>query len=161
MRRSAGPQSSKNMSQLEQKINDDLKQAMRAKDELGVSVRRLLLSAVKNKAIALRQGEAVALTEEQVIEVLASEAKKRQDAIESYRSAGREELAAKEQAELALLETYLPAQLEPAEVEAAVKAIVDQAENRAFGPIMAKAMAELKGRADGKLVGETVKRLLA
>jgi uncharacterized protein YqeY len=147
--------------ELQNRINEDIKQAMRDKNELALSTLRMLSSSIKNKMISLRSGDEVVLTDEQVQEVIASEVKKRQDSIESYEAAGRTELAERELAEQAVLRKYLPAQLERSEIEAIVAKIVADNPGAAFGQIMGQAMAALKGKADGKIVGEAVKAALA
>lgn len=149
------------MSELQTRINEDIKQAMRDKNEVTLSTLRMLSSALKNKMISLRSGEEIVLTDEQVQEVIASEAKKRQDSIESYEAAGRTELAERELAEQAILKKYLPAQLAQAEIEAIVAKIVADNPGAAFGQIMGQAVAATKGKADGKIVGEAVKSALA
>lgn len=146
---------------LQNQINEDIKQAMRDKNELALSTLRMLSSALKNKMISLRSGDEVVLTDEQVQEVIASEVKKRQDSVESYQAAGRNELADKELAEQAILKKYLPAQLERSEIDAIVAGIVAENAGAAFGQVMGLAMAALKGKADGKIVGEAVKAALA
>lgn len=147
------------MSQLQEKINNDLKQAMREKDELKLSTLRLLNAALKNKAIALRSGEAVELTDEQIIEVSGSEIKKRKDSVEAYTAGGRVDLADRENAEIKILEKYMPEQLSDEEIERIVRDIVDSGAAD-FGRVMGQAMGRLKSRADGKKVGEIVKKVL-
>lgn len=147
------------MSNLQEQLNTDLKMAMKAKDEITLSTLRMLNAALMNKSIALRQGEAVVLTDEQVMEIIASEIKKRRDSVEAYTAGNRPELAAKEQAEIDLLAKYLPEQASDEEIESVVKEIVS-AGAADFGKAMGQAMARLKGRADGKRVGEAVKQVL-
>ena len=146
---------------------------MKAKDEATLSTLRMLSAALQNKAIALRQGEAVELTEEQAIETVASEIKKRQDSIEAYTAGNRPELAAKEQAEIELLKKYLPEQASDEEIEKIVKGVIAAAAAGQAGPpageagavdfgrAMGQAMARLKGKADGKRVGEAVKKAIS
>ncbi|KKR21297.1 MAG: hypothetical protein UT48_C0010G0045 [Parcubacteria group bacterium GW2011_GWE2_39_37] len=148
------------MSNLEQKINEDLKQAMRDKNEMKLSVLRMLNSTIKNKMISLRSSEEVIFTDEQVMEIIASEVKKRQDAATTYIAGNREDLAKKENEESAILQTYLPQQLSDEELEQAIRQIVSANEGLDFGKLMGLAMAELKGKADGKRVGEMVKKVL-
>jgi uncharacterized protein YqeY len=145
---------------LKEKINNDLKEAMRAKDKLTLSVLRMLNTAVKNKEIAARKGEDVFLTDEQVGEVIASEVKKRKDAIMEYEKGGRVDLADKEKKEIAILEKYLPEQASDEEIEKIAREVVSSDGIGNFGKIMGQAMAKLKGRADGGRVGEVVKRVL-
>jgi hypothetical protein len=147
------------MASFQDQINTDLKQAMRDKNEAALSTLRMLSAALTNKTIALRQGEAVMLTDEQISEVIASEIKKRNDSVEAYVAGNRPELAAKEQAEIDLLKKYLPEQASDVEIEAIVKEIVSAGATD-FGKTMGQAMARLKGKADGKRVGEAVKKVL-
>jgi len=148
------------MNNLQEQISADLKQAMRDRNEATLSTLRLLNAALKNKTIALRQGTEVVLADEQVMEVIASEIKKRQDSVEAYTAGNRPELAAKEQTEIELLKKYLPEQASDQEIEAVVKEIM-VAGAADFGRTMGQAMARLKGKADGKRVGEIVKKVLA
>jgi uncharacterized protein YqeY len=145
---------------LNEKILEDIKNAMRAKEADKLSVLRMLNASLKNKMISLRDGESVALTDEQIQEVIASEVKKRRDSAAEYRNAGRNELAEKEEVEVGVLEVYLPAQLSDAELEAGVKAIVEAAEKKEFGLLMKEVMAKFKGQADGRRVGEAIKKIL-
>ncbi|MCG2695188.1 GatB/YqeY domain-containing protein, partial [Candidatus Parcubacteria bacterium] len=103
------------------------------------------------------------LTDDEIIKIIKSEAKKRNDAIEAYTKGGRNELAQKEKEELAILKAYLPKELPDEEIEKIVKeAIIEtKAESmEEFGNIMKEAMIKLKGQADGKRVSEIVKKLL-
>jgi len=147
------------MNNLQEQISADLKQAMRDKNEVVLSTLRMLSAALKNKIIALRQGVEVVLSDEQTTEVIASEIKKRQDSVEAYTAGKRPELAAKEQAEIDLLNKYLPEQASDQEIEAVVKEIVAIGATD-FGKTMGQAMTRLKGKADGKRVGEAVKKVL-
>lgn len=147
------------MSKLQEQINNDLKQAMRDRDETTLSTLRMLLAALKNKMISLRQGAEAELTDEQVIEAVASEIKKRQDSIEAYAAGGRSDLAEKEKAEAEVLKKYLPQQSSDEEIEAVIKEVVASGATD-FGRAMGQAMARLKGKADGKRVGEIVKKVL-
>jgi uncharacterized protein len=150
------------MSSLEQKINDDLKAAMLQKNADLVSVLRMMISALRNKEIALRSGEGkVELTDEQTIEVVSSEVKKRNDSIEAYMSGGRQDLADKEKSEIEILKKYLPAELSDEElvsVIAEIKSSLGDAPN--FGQLMGQVMARVKGRVDGNRVSAAVKRIL-
>jgi hypothetical protein len=149
---------------LKDKISSDLKDAMRAKDELALSVLRMLSGAIKNREIAARDGGAgESLSDEQVIEVIQSEIKKRNDSVTSYLSGGRNELADKETSEIKILERYMPPQLSDEEIENEVRAIAAGLGNIGpgdFGRVMGQAMGRLKGKADGNKVGEAVKRIL-
>ncbi|MCK4553347.1 GatB/YqeY domain-containing protein [Candidatus Parcubacteria bacterium] len=153
------------MSKLQQQINNDLKQAMRNKQEQKVSVFRMLISAIKNKEIAARKGEDVSLTNEQVIQILRSEIKKRKDSITAYKQGDRYDLADKEEREIKIIEKYLPEQMSDGEIETVVREIVETHGNASvqkdFGKVMGQVMVRVKGQADGGKVSGVVKRVLA
>jgi uncharacterized protein YqeY len=146
---------------LKEKISEDLKQAMRDKAVDKLSALRMLSAAISNKVIALRQGEAVELADEQVIEVVSSEVKKRRDSASEYAAAGRPELAAKEEFEAGVLAAYLPVQMSDEELLSVVRAIIEASGQKDFGLIMKEVMAKHKGQVDGRRVGEMIKRLLS
>ena len=151
------------MAKLLEDINSDLKVAMQAKNELKVSVLRMLMSAIKNKEISLRKGEEVELDDSQVQEVIQSEVKKQKDSIQSFEKAGRQDLADKEKAEIKILEKYMPEQLSDEELGQIVKEIVDSSDRATahdFGQIMGLVMQKAKGKADGGKVSEIVKKVL-
>lgn len=144
---------------LQDKINEDLKNAMRNKDTETLSTLRMLSSAIKNKQIALQQD----LTEEDILGVIASQAKQRKDSIEQYKTGGREELAQKEEAELKILNAYLPAQMSEEEIKTIVATTIEKI--NAVGPqdmgkVMQALMPQTKGKADGALVSKIVKEAL-
>ncbi len=146
---------------LKDKINADLKEAMKSGDKVRLqtvrSIRALILEFEKS-------GANREMTEEDEIKLLTSAAKKRKDAIEQYRNAGREDLAEKEEAELKIIETYLPEQLSEEEIEEKVKEIaakVGATEKKDFGKLMGAAMKELKGKADGNLIRKAAEKILS
>jgi hypothetical protein len=147
-----------------EKINEDLKQAMRDKNEAGLSALRLLVSAIKYKKIALNKGtQPEPLTDAEIIEVIQSEIKKRKDSIESYEQGNRPELAAKEKAEADLLAAYLPAQLSDADIEAIVREVITtlgEVTAKDTGRIIGQVMPRVKGQADGGRVSAIVKKIL-
>lgn len=137
---------------------------MRAKDEAGLSVLRMLSGAIKNREISLREGAAKDLGDEEVIEVVKSEIKKRNDAIASYETGGRKDLADKEAGEVKILEKYMPPQLSDEEIDREVKGIIEAMGPIApsdFGKAMGQVMAKLKGKADGNKISAAVKKALA
>jgi uncharacterized protein YqeY len=145
---------------LKEKLSSDLKEAMKAGDAAKRDLLRMLTSAVKNKEIEKR----VELTDEQVLEVLASEAKKRKESITQFVAGNRQDLADKEQAELAIISTYLPAQLGEEEVQKIVQETVAELgikDPKEMGKVMSAVMAKLKGKADGALVSKLVKDALS
>ncbi len=152
------------MPNLKERINNDLKQAMRNKEAETVSVLRMLASAVKDREISMRKGEDVNLSDDQVLEVLSSEVKKRKDSIIAYERGGRADLAAKEKSEIKILEKYLPKQMSDEELDEAVREAIEAcraSSPRDFGKIMGAVMPRVKGKADGNRVGEAVKRALS
>lgn len=131
-----------------ERIQADVKTAMRAKDRPRTTALRMFVSVLKNKQIDLRRD----LTEEDILGVLSTEAKKRREAAAAYLEAGRDELAEKETAELALIEAYLPEQLSEEEVAGMVTEVIAEvgAQNpRDMGKVMGKMMPRIKGRFDG------------
>ncbi|MDO8668558.1 MAG: GatB/YqeY domain-containing protein [bacterium] len=147
------------MSKLLEKINEELKQAMKSKDGETTSVLRMLISSIRNKEISLRSADKVELSDEQIIETIGSEIKKRKDSVEAYAKGGRQELALKETSEIKILEKYLPEQLSDEELEKIIKEII-AAGATDFGKVMGQTMARVKGKADGNRVGSLVKKLL-
>lgn len=149
---------------LKEQIGEDIKSAMKAKDKIRLETVRGIKKAILEKEVALRPKGQDSLTEEQEIELLAQQAKQRRDSIAQYLEAGREDLAAKEQQELGIIETYLPKQLNDAELEQILTQIiadVGATTPKDLGKVMGKAMKELKGKADGKKIQEIVKSKLA
>lgn len=142
-------------------IEADLKSSMKNADQNMVGILRLLLSAIHNEEIAKRgRGEDSTLTFEEEIVVLKREAKKRKEAALLYRQGERTDLAEQEEWEFKAIQKYLPAELSKEEIEKVVTAVIASGEKE-FGRVMKEAMRELKGRADGKLVSEVIKALLA
>lgn len=147
---------------LSERIQNDLVAAMRERSELRLSTLRMVKAALKNREVDLRRP----LQETEAQQVLGTQIKQREDAAAQFEAGGRPELAAKEKAEIAIIESYLPRQLSAAEVETAVRAAI--AGSGASGPkdmgtVMKATMAGFQSaqqRVDGKLVSETVKRLL-
>jgi len=142
-----------------EQIQSDLKTALKMNDSLLVSTLRLLLSEIHNKKIE-KQAE---LTEEEVIAVLRKEAKKRQESIEAYQKAGRQELADKESKELLILSKYLPQEMDSQELEKVIKEVIAEVGAQGagdFGKVMGRVMSKVKGQIDGAKVSEAVKKLL-
>ena len=138
-----------------EEIRNDLKDAMMKKEQLRVSTLRLLISAMKNQQI--EKGEE--LTDEEIISVLSTEAKKRRESVEEYKKGDRTDLAEKEEAEIKIVETYLPEQLSDEDVQKLVsEAIADTgAESKKdMGKVMQQLMPKIKGRADGRKVSQIV-----
>lgn len=144
-----------------EKINEDIKDAMRAKDTLKTDTLRMLKSALNYYKIEKQKEE---LTDEDVITILNRQAKQRKEAIAGFESGGRTESAEKEKKELTILEAYLPKQAGPEEI---LKVILDSiAEVNAtgkkdFGKVMKMVTTKLKGQADGKVISQIVGEELA
>jgi uncharacterized protein YqeY len=147
---------------LRERLDADLRAAMKEKDELKLSVVRMLKSAVKYREVEGQK--AVTLDEAGILQVVATEIKRRRDSVEQYRAGGREDLARKEEAEIAILQGYLPAQLSEAELRAKVDEVVARVGAkgpRDMGAVMKALLPEVQGRAEGKLVSDLVKQRLA
>ncbi|KXK05286.1 MAG: GatB/Yqey domain-containing protein [Acidobacteria bacterium OLB17] len=149
------------MTSLKDTIVADLTAAMKAKDAERVGTLRMVKASLMNRFIE-KGGE---LTDEEVTKALQSLVKQRRDSIESYEKAGRSELAAKEAAEIAVIEVYLPQAATQDEIDAAVEAAAAEtgaSSMKEMGVLMKAAMAKLAGKtADGKLVSEAVKKRLS
>ncbi|ONN26971.1 glutamyl-tRNA amidotransferase [Thermosipho affectus] len=141
---------------LKEKLLNDLKTAMKEKDQIKLRVIRLLNSAIKNFEVEKRK-EA---TDEEIGKIVLKEIKKRQESIEAYKNAGREDLAKEEEKELEILKIYAPKMLSEEEIKNIVQEIINSIEEKNFGKIMKETMAKLKGKADGALVSKVVKELL-
>ncbi len=149
---------------LKERIDHDLKAAMKSGDKNRMNSVRAVRAALLEKEVSIRVGGKAELNEEQELEVLMSLAKKRRDSIQQYTDAGRADLAETEQAELAVIETYLPAMMSDDEIDASVKGIIEQlgaTSMRDMGKVMGAAMKKLKGKADGGKVQELVKAALS
>lgn len=149
------------MSTLKATVQDDLHAAMRAHDRLRAGTLRMVLTSITNAEVAGTEHRE--LTDDDVLSVIAKEAKKRKEAASAYSEAGRDELAAQENAELEILETYLPAQLGDDDLRALVaEAIVETGASgmQQMGQVMKVAQAKVAGRADGGRVAALVKETL-
>jgi hypothetical protein len=148
---------------IQQRIDSDMKDAMRAKDAAKLGVLRMLKSAVKNAAIE-KGGATAELDDAEATQVIRKQVKQRQDSIESFESGGRPELAAKEKEELVVLNAYLPQAMNADELAAAVRETIAEtgATSRAqMGAVMKALQTKLAGRADGKTLSQEVQRQLA
>lgn len=144
---------------LKDQIRNDIKEAMKAKDTERRDALRLLSSAMKQIEVDERKE----LGDDDVIAIIQKQIKQRNDAASQYKDAGRDELYDKEMAEIAFYEVYLPAQLDDAELETAIKTIIEKtgaASMKDMGKVMGAAGKELAGRADGKRISSCVKALL-
>ena len=145
---------------IKEQILQDLKTAMKEKDVQKRDALRLLSSAFKQIEVDERKE----LSDEDVIKIIQKQLKQRNDSIEQYQKAGRDDLAQKEQLEIDYYRVYLPAQLSDEELEAAVLAIIEKtgaSSMKDMGKVMGAATKELAGKAEGKRVSACVKKLLA
>jgi uncharacterized protein YqeY len=147
---------------LQERIDSDLKDAMRAKDAARLGVLRMLKSALKYSAIE-KSGAEAQLDDAEATQVIRKQAKQRQDSIESFEKGGRPELAAKEKDELAILQAYLPQGLKADELTKIVRETISElgATSRAqMGAVMKALQGKVAGRADGKTLSQEVQRQL-
>ncbi len=145
---------------LKQKLTDDLKQAMRDGDTVKRLVIRLTMAAIKNAEIA-RQ---TTLEDADILGVIAKEVRQRKESIEAFKQGDRDDLVAKEEAEMAVLEQYLPQQMTRDEIIAEARKVIDQIGAQGLsdkGKVMPQLIAQLKGRADGREINEVVTELLS
>lgn len=159
---------------LKGKIDQDFKEAFKAKDEARVSTLRMLLAAIKTKEIEKRTRlskteplekleEASKLNDEEIISVISSEIKRRKEAAEQYQQGGRPELVQKEEAEAKILVSYMPEQLSEEELRGLVKEAIKKSGAsgpQEIGKVMGVLMPQVKGKADGGLVSRIVKEEL-
>lgn len=147
---------------LKDQITAAIKDAMKSGDQEKLGVLRMLVSSLNNRKIEKRTktGKDEELSDDEVLEVIGKEAKKRKESILSFETGGRQDLAAQEKKELDMLSVYLPAQMSEAEVASAVSRIVAAAPVKELGPVMKAVMAELKGKADTALASRLVKEKL-
>jgi uncharacterized protein YqeY len=151
------------MSELKDRLRTDLTAAMKARDEVRSSTLRMVLTAITNAEVAGK--EARELTDDDIIGVLSSEAKKRREAATAFTDGGRAEMAAKEAAEAEVIAEYLPAQLTEQEIADLVTSAIAQtgaaAEGmKAMGKVMGMIQPQVRGRADGGAVAAEVRRQL-
>jgi uncharacterized protein YqeY len=141
------------------KLQEDMKLALKSKDELRLSTIRLLRSSVSYARID--KGDE--LTDDEVLEVLAKAAKMRRESIEAAERGGREDVAQRERAELSVISEYLPEQLDEAQIEAIARQIASEVgadDPKDRGKVMGPLMQQIRGRADGKLANQVVERIL-
>ena len=146
--------------ELKQKLADDLKQAMRGGDKVRCSVIRLTMAAIKNAEIARR----ATLDDTNILGIIAKEARQRHESIEAFRLGNRQDLVTQEEAELAILNQYLPQQMTRDEITAAARRVIEEVGAQGpgdKGKVMPKLIAQLKGKADGREINAVVTELLA
>lgn len=142
--------------EIRERLEKDFKQALKEKNTVAISTFRMLKAAIHNKEIEKRPQP---LEAAEVVKIISKQVQQHQESIEQFTKGQRQELAEKETKELEILKRYLPKQMSPEEITSAVKRIIEEvgAKDKAgFGQVMKLAMAELKGKADGKLVSQIV-----
>ncbi len=147
------------MSGLRETLEAHMKSAIKTRDQLKLDTLRMVVSAVKNKEIE-KKG---ALDDDAVSGIIATLVKQRREAAELYRKGGREDLAEKEESEIALLKEYLPEELSVSQLQEIIEGVVDKlqvASPAQMGQVMKAVMAQIAGRADGKIVSQLVQQRL-
>ncbi|KKT28734.1 hypothetical protein A3G55_03765 [Candidatus Giovannonibacteria bacterium RIFCSPLOWO2_12_FULL_44_25] len=145
---------------LKNKIADDQKAALKGGDVLRLSTLRMLSAAVANKEIGLRKKD-VGLSDQEVLEAISTEAKRRKDAAAEYEKGGRADLAEKEKSELKILQEYLPPEISDEDLLRVVKDGMREAGDKNFGKIMKVITPILKGKASGDRIARVLQRELA
>jgi uncharacterized protein YqeY len=146
-------------SAIKKKLNDDLKKAIKDRDKLKCSTIRLLVAAIQNAEIAKR----APLEEADLLGIIAKEVRQHKESIEAFRQGNRQDLIDKEEAEMAILQKYLPEQISREEIIAAARKVIDEVGAqgaRDRGRVMSQLMPQLKGKADGREINAVVTELL-
>ena len=145
---------------LKEKLLEDLKNSMKEKNELRKNVVQMVRAAI----LQVEKDKQIEVTDEQIIEIIAKEAKKRRDSIPDYEKSGREDLINQIKQEITILEEYLPAQLSPEEIEEQLKQIISEigaSSMKDIGMVMKTSKEKLGASADGKTINEIAKKLLS
>lgn len=147
---------------IKEQLMADMKAAMKAKEEGKLALNTIRMARAHIRQAEIDNGHAD-FNDDQVLAVLRKEVKQREETLSEIESSGREDLVEQTKAEIDVLEKYLPAEMTPEAVEAAVKEIVDAMDpgQKNMGSVMKAVMAKLKGQADGKLINQIVRKLLA
>ena len=144
---------------VQQRLDDDLKAAMKSSDSLKTSVLRMVKATIKNKLVENRKE----LSDEEIISVISTLTKQRRESIDLFSKGGREDLAEKERQELAMLQLYLPGQLSPEDLDRIIMEAINESSAEGvkdIGKVMRLIMPRVQGAADGKVVNQRVKELL-
>jgi len=144
---------------LSEKIKNDFKKALKERKENELNVLRYLMAILKNELIAKKED----LSEEEILNVISKEVKKRQESLEIYLKANREELAEKEKLEIVFLEKYLPEKMDPDRLEVLVSETINELgakDKSQMGQVIKAVMSKAKGQADGRKVSEIVIKML-
>ena len=147
---------------LKEQLTEDMKTAMKAREEGKLALNTIRMARAHIRQAEIDDGHAD-FNDDQVLAVLRKEVKQRKETLAEIKDSGREDLVEQTKAEIEVLEKYLPAEMSADEVEKAVKAIIDAMDpgQRNMGSVMKAVMAKLKGKADGKMVNQIVRKLLA
>lgn len=137
-------------------LYEDMKTAMKSRDTQRLETIRFAISVIKN--VEIDHGEQ---SDAQVESILRKQVKQMREAVDQFKQGNRLDLVEAEEAKMAILEDYLPKQLDSNEIEALIHSVISETENPNFGTIMPRAMQMLAGKADGKIVSEIVRRLLS
>ncbi|MBM7597923.1 uncharacterized protein YqeY [Virgibacillus halotolerans] len=143
-----------------ERLNQDMKQAMRDKDKQTLNVIRMVKAAIQNESIKLGNDT---LSEEEELTILSREVKQRRDSLQEFKAAGRDDLVKKLEEELEILQVYMPKQLTMEELEAIVQSTVQEVNatsKKDMGKVMSAVMPKVKGKADGSHIKEMVQRIL-
>lgn len=140
---------------LKTKLYEDMKNAMKARDAQRLETIRYIISVIKN--VEIDHGEQ---TEAELVTIIRKQVKQMREAIDQFKQGNREDLVESESTKVAILEGYLPKQLDEAQIETMVKNLIGTIENPSFATVMPQAMKALGGQAEGKLVAEVVRKLL-
>ncbi len=147
------------MDTVTQRLDAELKEALKSRNELKVSVIRMIKASLKNKEIE----KMAPLSDAEITSVLSTMAKQRRESIEQFAAAGRSDLSEKETKELEIVHTYLPAQLSPEDIDKIIRSAIDEchaSQPGDMGKVMKIVVQQTKGTADGKIVSQRVKELL-
>jgi uncharacterized protein len=142
-------------------LNQDMKQAMKSKDKMALSVIRMVKAAIQNEAIKLGKSQ---LTEDEELSVLSREFKQRNESLQEFKNAGRDDLVEKTEQEIKILQKYMPKQLSDEELEQLVKETVQEVgavSKSDMGKVMSAIMPKVKGKADGSKVNKLVMKYLS
>ena len=145
---------------LKQKLTDDLKQALRGSDKVRVSVIRLVMAAIKNAEIARRD----TLNDADILGIIAKDIRQHRESVDAFRQGNRGDLVAQEEAEIAILQEYLPQQMTREEIITEARRVIAEVEAQGLrdkGKVMSQLIAQLKGKADGREINAVVTELLA
>lgn len=144
---------------LSERLNEDMKQAMKSRDKFTLSTIRMVRSTIKYLEIDLKR----TLDDNEVLDILSREIKQRKDALQEFESAGRDELVASTKAEIEIIMKYLPEQLSEEEINLIVQQTIQEtgaSSKSEMGKVMSALMPKVKGRADGKLLNQAVQQFL-